>query len=80
MLVRYSLDPNDKGNNKEATHSEGFDLMKIVTLEMKINDLKLQITKLEGINKDYEEKLYGKNSSRMNEVHVIIYTLIKVFL
>lgn len=46
--------------------------MKIVTLEMKINDLKSQITKLEGINKDYEEKLYGKNSSRMNEVHVII--------
>ena len=46
---------------------------------MKINDLKLQITKLEAINKDYEEKLYGKNSSRMNEVHVIINLLIKVF-
>ena len=50
--------------------------MKIVTLEMKINDFKSQLKKLEDINKDYEEKLYGKNSSRMNEVHVIINILI----
>jgi len=44
--------------------------MKIIRLEMKINDLNGQITKLENVNKEFEEKLYGKNSNRINEVHV----------
>ena len=51
-------------------NNEGMDLMKIIRLEMKINDLNGQITKLENVNKEFEEKLYGKNSNRINEVHV----------
>ena len=41
-------------------------------LEIQINELKRQVARLETINKDYEDKLYGKNSHKINDIHVLL--------
>ena len=76
----FAIDQENGNQKVDVANTTNNDLSKMVRIEMQINDMKNQLQRVEALNKDYEDKLYGKNCHKITEIHVFSLIFICVLL